>query len=76
MGHTAPILEVGLAWATTFGQGADIGENDDGGTVVVEATVACRGLLARRREMGVLAKAAQNLTFRDGRGDTGGRLSG
>lgn len=58
MGHTAPILEVGLAWAPSLGQGADIGENDDGGTVVVEATVACCVLLTRGREMCVLAKAA------------------
>lgn len=68
--HTARILEVRLAWTPSLGQGADIGENDDGGTIVVDATVACCGFLPRWREMCVLG------TLRGGRGETGGRLSG
>jgi len=75
--HTARILEVGLAWTASLGQGADIGENDDRGTVVVDAAVACCGLLTRRREMGVLAtRAGRARTFRGGRSDTRGRLGG
>jgi hypothetical protein len=66
--HTARILEVGLAWTASLGQSAGIGENDDGRTVVVNATVACCGLLTRWREVRVLAKTAQAARARTFRG--------
>ena len=56
--RTAVILEVGLAWASSLGQGANIGLNDNRGAVVVNATVASCRFLTRRREMGMLAASA------------------
>jgi hypothetical protein len=64
--HTALVMEVRLSGAAALREGADVGEDDNRGAVVVNAAVAGRRLLAGGREMGVLAAAAAGACVRGG----------